>query len=41
MLDMVNGDVNGDNSVNVADFLALRAAFGTTRGSGGTTQWPT
>lgn len=35
VLDMVNGDVNGDNSVNVADFLALRAAFGTTRGSAG------
>lgn len=28
-----NGDVNGDNSVNLADFLALRAAFGTSSGS--------
>ncbi|MCW5943496.1 MAG: putative Ig domain-containing protein [Fimbriimonadaceae bacterium] len=25
---LVNGDVNGDNSINVADFLAFRAAFG-------------
>lgn len=25
---MINGDVNGDNSINVADFLAFRAAFG-------------
>lgn len=33
--DLYNGDVNGDNSVNVADFLALRSAFGTTRGSAG------
>lgn len=29
----VNGDVNGDNSVNISDFLALRAAFGTSPGS--------
>lgn len=28
-----NGDVNGDNSVNLADFLFLRAAFGTSSGS--------
>lgn len=26
-LSLVNGDVNGDNSVNVSDFFALRAAF--------------
>ena len=32
---IVNGDVNGDNSVNVADFLALRQAFGTSSGGGG------
>lgn len=25
---LVNGDVNGDNSINVLDFLGLRAAFG-------------
>lgn len=30
---LVNGDVNDDNSVNVADFLALRAAFGSSSGS--------
>lgn len=30
---LVNGDVNDDNSVNVADFLALRAAFGSASGS--------
>lgn len=35
VFDLVNGDVNGDNSVNLADFLALRAAFGTTRGTAG------
>lgn len=29
-----NGDVNGDNSVNLADFLALRAAFGSSAGGG-------
>lgn len=29
-----NGDVNGDNSVNLADFLALRAAFGSSTGGG-------
>jgi len=34
-LTLVNGDVNGDNSVNVADFLALRQAFGTSSGGGG------
>lgn len=33
---MVNGDVNGDNTVNIADFLALRAAFGS---SAGTVNW--
>lgn len=32
-LSLVNGDVNGDNSVNISDFLALRAAFGTSPGS--------
>ncbi|MCW5942133.1 MAG: hypothetical protein KIS66_07865 [Fimbriimonadaceae bacterium] len=25
---LINGDVNGDNSVNISDFLFLRAAFG-------------
>lgn len=30
---LVNGDVNGDNSVNISDFLALRAAFGTSPGN--------
>lgn len=30
---LVNGDVNGDNTVNIADFLALRSAFGSTAGS--------
>lgn len=29
---LVNGDVNGDNSVNAMDFLALRAAFGSSTG---------
>ncbi len=29
-----NGDVNGDNSVGIPDFLALRAAFGSSPGSG-------
>ncbi|MCW5942819.1 MAG: right-handed parallel beta-helix repeat-containing protein [Fimbriimonadaceae bacterium] len=28
-----NGDVNGDNSVNVSDFLLLRAAYGSTAGT--------
>lgn len=32
-LTFLNGDVNGNNSINIADFLLLRAAFGT--GSGG------
>lgn len=31
-----NGDVNGDNLVNVADFVAIRAAFGS---RAGTTGW--
>lgn len=31
---LVNGDVNGDNVVNVMDFLALRAAFGSNSSSG-------
>lgn len=31
---LVNGDVNGDNVVNIADFLALRAALGSSSGSG-------
>ncbi|MCW5943171.1 MAG: hypothetical protein KIS66_13130 [Fimbriimonadaceae bacterium] len=30
---LVNGDVNGDNTVNIADFLGLRMAFGSSRGS--------
>ncbi|MCW5940768.1 MAG: hypothetical protein KIS66_00960 [Fimbriimonadaceae bacterium] len=30
---LINGDVNGDNSVNLADFLALRGAFGATTDS--------
>ncbi|MBZ0213287.1 MAG: dockerin type I repeat-containing protein [Nitrospirae bacterium] len=30
---LINGDVNGDNTVNIADFLALRAAFGSTPGT--------
>lgn len=29
-----NGDVNGDNTVNIADFLSLRAAFGSSEGTG-------
>ncbi|MBW7928262.1 MAG: hypothetical protein H3C58_09295, partial [Fimbriimonadaceae bacterium] len=29
---LVNGDVNGDNSVNAMDFLALRGAFGSSTG---------
>lgn len=31
---LLNGDVNGDNRVNIADFIALRAAFGSSPGSG-------
>ncbi|MCW5943428.1 MAG: hypothetical protein KIS66_14445 [Fimbriimonadaceae bacterium] len=30
---IVNGDVNGDNSVNIADYLILRAAFGSSSGA--------
>lgn len=30
---LTNGDVNGDNSVNIQDFLVLRAAFGSNGGS--------
>ncbi|MCW5943807.1 MAG: hypothetical protein KIS66_16365 [Fimbriimonadaceae bacterium] len=30
-----NGDVNGDNTVNIADFIALRSAFGTSPGGVG------
>lgn len=30
---LINGDVNGDNSINVADFLAFRAAFGSSPAS--------
>lgn len=29
-----NGDVNGDNSINIADFLPLRGAFGAQPGDG-------
>ncbi|MCW5943826.1 MAG: matrixin family metalloprotease [Fimbriimonadaceae bacterium] len=31
--DLKNGDVNGDNTVNIADFIAVRAAFGSNSGS--------
>ena len=31
---LINGDVTGDNTVNVSDFLALRAAYGSSTGSG-------
>lgn len=31
---LANGDVNGDNSVNIQDFLVLRGAFGSTVGGG-------
>ncbi|MCW5941499.1 MAG: hypothetical protein KIS66_04665 [Fimbriimonadaceae bacterium] len=34
-LSLVNGDVNGDNTVNIADFLQLRAAFGSSTGGAG------
>ncbi|MCW5941912.1 MAG: putative Ig domain-containing protein [Fimbriimonadaceae bacterium] len=30
---LINGDVNGDDTVNIADFLALRAAFGSSPAS--------
>lgn len=30
---LINGDANGDNAVSVADFLILRAAFGSSDGS--------
>ncbi|MCW5944069.1 MAG: S8 family serine peptidase [Fimbriimonadaceae bacterium] len=30
---LVNGDVNGDNSIGIADFLQLRTAFGSSSGS--------
>lgn len=33
VLRLVNGDVTGDNSVNISDFLFLRAAFGSTPAS--------
>ena len=32
--DLFNGDVNGDNTVNILDFLILRAAFGSSPSSG-------
>lgn len=32
---LANGDVNGDNTVNILDFLVLRGAFGSTVGGGG------
>ena len=32
--DLMNGDVNGDNTVNTADFLKVRAAFGSRSGDG-------
>ncbi len=31
---LTNGDVNGDNAVSIADFLQLRAAYGSSTGSG-------
>lgn len=31
---LVNGDVTGDNVVSLADFVALRSAFGSSRGDG-------
>lgn len=34
-LSLINGDVNGDNTVNIADFLQLRAAFGSSTGGPG------
>ena len=32
-LSLLNGDVNGDNSVNIADYLIVRGAFGTSSDS--------
>lgn len=32
-LRLVNGDINGDNTINIGDFLLLRAAFGSSIGS--------
>lgn len=32
LLNLVNGDVDGNNTVNIADFLALRRAFGSSIG---------
>lgn len=32
--DLFNGDVNGDDTVNILDFLILRAGFGSSPGSG-------
>lgn len=33
VFDLLNGDANEDNSVNVADFLMVRRAFGSSQGS--------
>lgn len=30
---LYNGDINGSNTINIADFIALRAAFGSSSGS--------
>ncbi|MCW5942190.1 MAG: PQQ-dependent sugar dehydrogenase [Fimbriimonadaceae bacterium] len=35
LLNLVNGDVDGNNTVNIADFVALRRAFGSSVGGPG------
>lgn len=35
VFDLRNGDVNGDNTVNIADFLLVRRAFGASQGGPG------
>ncbi|MCW5941339.1 MAG: putative Ig domain-containing protein [Fimbriimonadaceae bacterium] len=35
VFDLRNGDVNGDNTVNIADFLLVRKAFGASQGGPG------